>query len=222
MKKSAVMLAALVAVALPATASGQISVGARAGTLGLGGEVSVGLGRMLAVRGGIGVVPYEFESEFSDIEYTVSFPDRIWNVGVDLYPFGGGFRISGGVLNRPKFEIEATGQQQAEVGGRTYTGDIDIQGSFSNERETAPYATIGFGRATGRGFGIYLDVGAAMTGDAVLELTGTCKETTTGNDCPGFQADLERERAQAETDINDLGTVVKLHPIFQIGIRIGL
>ena len=220
MKKTAVMLAALVAVALPATASGQISIGARAGTLGLGGEVSVGLGRMIAVRGGIGVVPYEFDSEFSDIDYTVTFPERIWNVGVDLYPFGGGFRVSGGILNRPKFEIAATGQQSANVGGTTYTGDIDITGSFSNEKETAPYVAIGFGRASGRGLGFFFDLGAAFTGDAVLELSGTC--TTSNNQpCPNFNAELEEERAQAQADINDLGTVVKLHPIFQIGLRFG-
>ena len=221
MKKTAVALAASIAMLIPAPASGQISIGARAGTLGLGGEVSVGLGRMLAVRGGFGVLPYEYENDFSDINYTVTFPERIWNVGVDLYPFGGGFRLSGGILNRPAFDLEATGQQSAEVGGRTYNGDINITGSFSNEKETAPYAAIGFGRATGRGFGFFVDLGAAFTGDARLALTGSCTESSTGQQCPGFQQDLETERQQAEADINDLGTAVKIHPILQIGVRIG-
>lgn len=221
MKKTAVALAALIAVALPATASAQFSIGARAGTLGAGGEVSVGLGRMFAVRGGLGVVPYEYEGTVSDVDYTVTFPDRIWNVGVDVYPFGGGFRLSGGVLNRPKFELNASGTQTANIGGRTYSGDIVIDGSFFNERETAPYAALGFGRATGRGLGFFMDLGAAFTGKATVELTGSCRETSTGQDCPEFQQRLQEEETDAQEQLDDLGPFVELHPILQIGIRFG-
>lgn len=222
MKKTAVALAALFAVALPATASAQISIGARAGTLGLGGEVSVGLGRMLAVRGGIGVVPYEYDGTVSDVDYTVTFPERIWNVGVDVYPFGGGLRLSGGILNRPKFELEAVGQQTANIGGRTYTGNFNIQGDFTNERETAPYAAIGFGRATGSGFGFFMDLGAAFVGKAAVELSGTCTETSTNQPCPEFSSRLEAEEDAAQADLDELGSFVEIHPILQIGIRFGL
>src|SRR5687768_6160714 len=86
MKRTAVALAALMALALPAMAPAQISVGARAGTLGLGGEVSFGVNRMLAIRGGIGAVPYEYNNSFEGVDYTVMAPERIWSVGVDVYP----------------------------------------------------------------------------------------------------------------------------------------
>jgi hypothetical protein len=119
MKRTAVVLAALLTLALPAAASAQLSVGARAGTVGLGGEVSYGLTRLLAIRGGIGFVPYTYQDEFEQVDYEIAFPDRIWNVGVDLYPTGGGLRISAGLLHRPAFELDATGQQQATIGGRT-------------------------------------------------------------------------------------------------------
>jgi hypothetical protein len=220
MKKTAVALAALFAVMMPAAASAQISVGARAGTLGLGGEVSVGLGRMLAVRGGIGVVPYEYDDDYEGVDYTVSFPNRIWNVGVDLYPFGGGLRVSAGLLNRPAFELDAAGQQTAEIGNQTYTGDITIHGDLTNEKETAPYATIGFGRATGRGLGFFFDVGAAFVGEGEIVLTGTCR-TSTNQDCPNFQTELDREEAEANAQLDEFSSFVKLHPILNIGIRIG-
>jgi hypothetical protein len=222
MKKYAVALAALLALALPAAASAQLSVGARAGTLGLGGEVSFGVTRLLAIRGGIGFVPYTYQNEFEQVDYEVSFPERIWNVGVDLYPLGSGLRLSAGLLNRPSFELVATGQQQAEIGGRTYNGDLDIQGSLSNERETAPYATIGFGRATGRGFGFFVDVGAAFVGEGEISLSGTCTETSTGQPCPEFQTRLQQEEDEANAELDQFGSFVKVHPILQIGFRIGL
>jgi hypothetical protein len=222
MKKTAVALAALLAVALPTAASAQVSVGARAGTLGLGGEVSLGLTRLLAIRGGIGFVPYTYEDDFEGVGYEISFPDRIWNVGVDVYPFGGGLRLSAGLLNRPAFELEAVGQQQATIGGRTYNGDLNIQGELSNEKETAPYATIGFGRATGRGFGFFVDVGAAFIGEGEVSLSGTCTETSTGSPCPEFDQRLQQEEDEANAELDEFGSYVKVHPILQIGFRIGM
>ena len=221
MCKAAIGLAAVMAATLPSAASGQISFGVRAGTLGLGGEVSVGLGRHLAVRGGIGVISYQFESDLSDIHHTVTFPKDIWNVGVDLYPFGGGFRVTGGFLYRPAYTLEATGQQTADIGDRTYTGEINIRGSLSNENEVAPYGAIGFGRATGRGVGFFIDIGAAFMGDATLEMKGTCIDSSTGQSCPDFEANLERERQEAEVNVNDEGFIVRVHPILQIGVRVG-
>ncbi len=222
MKKTAVVVAALLTLALPAAASAQLSVGARAGTAGLGGEVSYGLTRLLAVRGGIGFVPYTYDDEFEGVDYEVTFPDMIWNVGLDVYPTGGGLRLSAGLLHRPAFELDAVGQQQATIGGRTYTGDLNIQGRLSNERETAPYATIGFGRATGRGFGFYVDLGAAFVGEGEINLSGTCTETSTGQPCPEFDQRLQQEEAEANAQLDEFGSFVKVHPILQIGLRIGI
>ena len=221
MKKSAVALAALMALAVPAIASAQLSVGARAGTLGLGGEVSFGLGRMLALRGGLGFVPYTYESNFEGVNYEVAAPERIWNVGVDVYPFGGGLRLSAGMLNRPSIDLDARGQQSANIGGRQYTGDLNIQGSLTNEKETAPYATIGFGRATSRGIGFFVDLGAAFLGEGEINLTGSCTETSTGQPCPEFAQRLQQEEDEANAQLDDFGSFVKVHPILQLGFRFG-
>lgn len=222
MKKSAVALAALIAVMAPAASAQNFSVGARAGTLGLGGEVSVGLGRMIALRAGVGVVPYEYDDTFEDVDYNISFPNRITNIGIDLYPFGGGLRVSAGLLNRPSFELVASGQQSAEIGGRTYNANLNITGDLSNEKETAPYATIGFGRATGRGLGFFVDVGAAFVGEGEINLEGTCTETSTQQPCPEFQARLQAEEDEFNAQLDEFSSFVKLHPILNIGIRFGL
>ena len=222
MKKSAVVLAALIALAVPAVASAQLSVSGRAGTLGLGGEVSFGLGRMLALRGGLGFIPYTYEDVFEGVNYEVTAPERIWNVGVDFYPLGNGLRLSAGVLNRPSIDLLANGQQSANIGGRQYTGNLNIQGSLTNESETAPYASIGFGRASGRGLGFFVDLGAAFLGEGEINLTGTCTETTTGQPCPEFDQRLQQEEDEANAQLDDFGSYVKVHPILQFGFRIGL
>ncbi|MGQ0815304.1 MAG: hypothetical protein ACT4O1_12735 [Gemmatimonadota bacterium] len=220
-KKTVLALAALVAVSLPGTAHGQVGIGARVGTLGLGGEVSVGLGSRLGIRGGLGVLPGEINQTVDDIDYTFDPPSNIWNVGVDFYPTDGGFRISAGVINRKRFEASAVQRGSTEVGGTTYNGTITLNGTLENERETAPYAAIGFGKTFRRGFGLFIDLGAANMGEANIELTGTC-QLDNGQACPNqaqFQQDLEAEERQAE---EDAGGVLKWHPIIQLGFRLGL
>jgi hypothetical protein len=217
-KKTAVVLTALCALALPTTASAQLGVAARAGSMGIGGEVSYGLTRMLGLRGGIGVLPVTISGTYGDLEYDVKPPETIWNVGVDVYPFGGGLRLSAGLINRPEWTMEGVYTGSTTVGGTTYTGTVDLNGTMTNERATAPYLALGFGRATGRGMGFFLDLGAAFMGEGDIELDGTC------NACPAsqqatFESELQAEEDQAQEDI---GEYIKIHPIFQIGFRFGL
>lgn len=219
MKGIALGFVATMVLAMPAIASAQRSVGARAGTLGLGGEVSLAFAKRFAVRGGVGTFPLEYTGIIGDLEYTITAPKRLSNVGVDVYPFGAGFRLGGGVLNRADYELAAAGRQAANIGGRDYDGDINLSGNVSNEGSMAPYAIMGFGRATGRGFGIYLDIGAAFLGDTRINVTGTCTEASTGQPCPEFNQRLQQEARDMEDEI---GSYVKIHPIVQLGLRIGM
>jgi hypothetical protein len=221
-KKTALALAAAIAIALPTTAFGQIGIGARVGTLGLGGDVSFGIGSRLGIRAGLGVMPDDIEITLDDIDYTLNPPSNIWNIGVDFYPFGGGFRLSGGIVNRKNFELRAVRTGETEIGDNTYNGTITIDGSLGNERETAPYVAIGFGKVHSNGFGLYVDLGAAQMGDPDIRLTGTCVVNGT-QPCPSengqtFQQTLDEEAQQAE---EDAGTYVKWHPILQVGLKIG-
>jgi hypothetical protein len=221
-KKTALALATVIAIALPATAFGQIGIGARAGTLGLGGDVSFGIGSRLGIRAGFGVVPGDIETTLDDIDYTLNPPSNIWNLGVDVYPFGGGFRLSAGIVNRKSFELTAVRTGETEIGDNTYNGTITINGLLGNERETAPYAAIGFGKIHSSGFGLFLDLGAAQMGEADIRLTGTCVVNGT-EPCPSengqtFQQTLDEEAQQAE---EDAGGYLKWHPILQIGLKFG-
>lgn len=218
-KKTVLALAVAAVMALPVVASAQVGVGVRVGTLGIGGEASIGIGSMFAVRGGIGSTSYHYDGDFNDKQYTVDFPKTIWNVGVDFYPTGGGLRLSAGLLNRKKFDLTGSYTGTTTIGNNTYTGNVKLVGDMKNDKETAPYAAIGFGKTTSKGIGFFLDLGAAMLGDGQITLDGTCT-LTTGQSCETatFDADVQAEADKAEAD---LGGVLKVHPILQIGLKFG-
>lgn len=219
-KKTVYALAAALAMALPSAASAQISIAARGGTLGLGGEAAFGIGSKLAIRGGIGSTAYHYDGTFSDKTFTVDLPSSIWNVGVDLYPGLGGFHISAGLLNRKQFDFTGNYTGSAEIGGTTYTGNISLVGNMKNDRETAPYAAIGFGRTTKRGLGFSLDLGAASMGNGNINFTSVTCTTSGGADCTSqiSQSDIDQEERNVE---DDLGYALKVHPIISLSVHFG-
>ena len=68
----------------------------------------------------------------------------------------------------------------------------------------------------------FVDLGAAFLGDGRIDLEGTCTETGSGQPCPGFQQELQEEEDEANQQLDDFGSFVKVHPILQLGFRIGL
>ena len=227
-KKTLLALVAALAVSIPAAAFAQIGIGARVGTIGLGGEVAVGVGSHLAIRGGLGMLPSTIDGTFSDISYSIDPPSSIWNIGVDLYPGLGSFHLSAGLLNRKQYDITADKSGDVDVGDQTYQGDVHLEGFLANAKETAPYIGIGFGRVANKGIGLFFDIGAAQMGDANIEFTNksTCTVTSgpgAGQPCPSqngktFQQSANDEATKAEEDV---GTYLKWHPILQIGLRFG-
>jgi hypothetical protein len=212
------LLAVLVVIALPAGAHAQtIGIGVRAGTLGLGPEASARLTDNIGVRGGIGVIPVEPGGSFGDIDYTIQPASPLINVGLDFHPGAGGFRLGGGLLFISKnttMEAEYTGT--VEIGGRVYQGsEVGELRAALDHGSAAPYLTLGFGRTTARGMGLFLDLGAAFLSEPSLTLTATGHATQSEQ----FRDDLERQRQQSEEDAR---TYLRILPILSVGLRFGL
>jgi hypothetical protein len=208
------LLAALLA--LPPAASAQVGVGIRAGTLGLGADVAFALSPNVQVRGGGAIQPWDPTFTISDIEYTVNLPGTFVNIGIDLFPIGGGFRIGGGLLYKPE-DISISGKfaDNVDIGGRSYTGsEVGTLTGTVSSKATVPYVMIGFGKHASSGIGLFLDLGASFVGEQALTLTAT--STVTSN--PQFIADLESERLDAEDSLNK----VKIYPMVNLGLRIGV
>lgn len=226
MKKTLLALVTVATLALPGLAEAQIGIAARAGTLGIGGEVALDLGDALVLRGGLGLMPFEVDaSSFWDpgngVSVKLELPSTWYNVGADLY-LGGSFRIGGGMLFKsddPRVTGTVEGTASIDIDGVTYTAtDVaEVQGRLVS-KDQAPYVLIGFGKHTSSGIGLFLDLGIAFTGDPTVEL-----EATSGNptiiDSAVFREQLSREALSLQ---NDLPTYAKYWPILNIGLRIGV
>jgi hypothetical protein len=228
MRKSLLVLTVAVVAALPAAVSAQgFGVAGRAGTMGIGAEAALGLNDMLVFRGGIGLMPLELDpTSFWDpgtnVNANLKLPETWYNVGVDLYLGGGGFRIGGGMLFKPDdptitASLESTAS--INIGGTTYTGtDVaEVLGTL-NSKDQAPYVLIGFGKHTSTGIGLFLDLGVAMLGEPEVTL-----EATSGNpaviNSNEFKSRLASEAASIESDV---GTYLKFWPILNLGVRFGI
>ena len=216
MRKYPWIVLLLLLLAIPHTVSAQgFAIGARAGTLGLGGEVALGLSDVIVLRGGYGVFPYEYDGDFDGNDYTVTFPTSIWSAGIDVYLGGGPIRIMGGFMGRSgDIEIESEISGSRDIGGTSYTVPGTLMGALE-QKATAPFAGIGFGKHTSGGFGFFLDLAAAFTGepDVNLSVSGALASV------PGIQESLNEEE---ETIKEDAGSLLKIWPMVSIGFKLPL
>lgn len=221
MRKSGCVVAGLLGLlALPPTVAGQTSYGVllKAGTLGAGADAAVGVGGRLDLRGGVGFWPIDFDDQtINDISFDLDLPSTYASVGVDLYPTGGGLRLSGGLMFRPDEPVitgRCTGTR--EFGGTQY--DCSQVGELTGTIESssaAPFVSLGFGRVAGSGVGFFLEIGGAFMGSPTVEITADGPLAADQQ----FQRSLEEEEADFE---DDLGPYLKVHPMVQLGVRIGL
>jgi len=228
MKKSLLALSAVALILTPAAVEAQgFAIAGRAGTLGIGAEAAVGLGKNAALRGGIGLLPIERDaSSFwdigNDVDVKIKLPKKWYNVGVDLY-LGGGFRIGGGMLFKPDdptVTARLAGSASIELGDSTYRVDqvTEVVGSV-NSKSQAPYALIGFGKHVKSGIGLFLDLGVAFLGDSPVKLEATDGDPLVLNSAE-FQTQLAREQQNLEDDLPTWAR--KYWPILNVGIKVGI
>ncbi len=226
MKRSLFVLTTAALLGVPGALSAQgFGVAARAGTLGIGAEGALGLTDAFVIRGGIGLLPVELKNPSfwepgEGVDATLKLPKTWYNIGADLY-LGSGFRIGGGMLFKPddpSLTGSLTGSASIDIGGTTYTAtDVaEVKGTLES-KSSAPYVLIGFGKHTKSGIGLFLDLGVAMLGDPEVSLTATGDPAVVGS--ATFQTRLRQEEQTIE---DDFGSYLKLWPILNIGIKLGV
>jgi hypothetical protein len=198
-----VAIVALVLQAGPAAAQfDELALGAKAGTLGWGGELTTDLLPGLNLRGSLQWLNLNFTSQFADIDYDVDLKFFNPMVMLDWYPFGGPFRISGGALfNGSDISLEATSNEPIDIGGTLYTpSDYGTLRGTADFRPVAPYVGIGFGNAVSpnQRWGLTVDLGVAFIGspDVALSATGPIASD------PTFQAQLAQQERDVEHDLH--------------------
>ena len=210
------MWAILVLLSGPGSASAQLGVAGRVGTLGIGAEGAVSLSERIVLRGGVGLWKLEANTSFDGIDVELELPANWFNVGIDLY-LNDALRIGGGVLFKPDDPtFRGAFSEAVDIGGQTLTpAEIGTLTGRIASNDRAGYALIGFGKHTSSGVGLTLDIGAAFLGDPGVVLDAQ------GGSLPPGQLDplLAQEALDFEADMK---TYLKIWPILSLGIRLGL
>lgn len=199
----------------PAVASAQgFSIAARAGTTGAGGELILSLAPKLSLRGGVGVIPLDFDLDMGRQTYTVEPPPLFVTGSLDIR-VAGPVRIMAGLLHRTDdTRFHGDLEPPVEVGDESYDTEGRIEGALIAAR-TAPFVGLGLGSFGPRGLRVYLDVGLAFAGEPDVELEGSGPITQE----PGFAQELEKERLAILADTEDY---YRYWPVLNLGFRIGL
>jgi hypothetical protein len=204
---------ALALAMLPAAAMADGSIGVRAGTLGLGVEVSYPISQRLGVR--VNADSYKYSRKYTqdDIDYDGKATLKTGSILLDLFPLANNFRLSvGAVYNGNKLLLHGTPSSNGTIiiNGNPYTATIDGEVDF---KKYVPYAGIGYGRPIRSGLSLTLDLGVMFQGTPTATLTGTCSSPIPGA-CAGFQNDLAAQQASLNDKIKDF----RYYPVASIGL----
>jgi hypothetical protein len=217
---AAVIIPAFLGLATPALAQDApaddgavITAAVTAGTLGIGPDVGVRFSDNLGIRANASFLSVGADFDSDDIEYDGDVKLRSFGAMIDVYPFGGAFRISGGArINKNRAEVRATPTGTFELGDATYTqAQVGTLSGRADVKEFAPALTLGWAGSKRRGFFFMTEAGVLFQGTVRLReftATGTAANNAT------FRADLERERQSLQDDVDK----VKVYPIVQFGI----
>ncbi len=207
----------------PADAA-DVAIGGKGGTLGLGVELTVGLGRQWNTRLGVNGFDYSDRREASDIEYDAEAQLRSAAALLDFHPGGRGFRLTAGAIwNGTKVEGSSLRPASGfyDIGGVPVPADI--LGTLDAEAEFdpfAPYVGLGWGNAVGTNqkVGFSFDIGAVFHGEADVELTPVLPSDSPINTTPGarelLQILLDREAQEIEDEAADYD----IYPVVSIGV----
>ncbi|HEX7029942.1 MAG TPA: hypothetical protein VF254_05050 [Gammaproteobacteria bacterium] len=215
--KTTIRLAVAGLLLLPAlAAAGGFNLSARASTLGVGYEIGYAVNDYVNFRVAFNDYSYEYDTTEDDIDYTFDLELESTAYFLDIHPFGGSFRLTGGLLdNKNRLDGQAEPAGTYEINGVSYSGD-QVGTLFSAVRlgeEQPVYVGLGFSQPLGEsGWGLGFDIGAVMMGDSDVELAATGPITTLD---PNFAANLEAEEQEVESEINaDFDT----YPVVALGI----
>ena len=188
---------------------------AKAGTLGLGLEVSGGPGDYFKARAGVNYFNYDFSDEYENIDYDMELELRSVAGLLDWHPAGGSFRLTSGMLfNENELAADAKPDRTYEIGGTEYPAALvgDLTGDIHFDAY-APYVGLGWATDNGSdgGFGLSVDLGVAYQGSPDVELAASGPIAAD----PGFQANLAAEQKALADDLEDY----KYYPVVAVGFN---
>lgn len=222
---AAALAALLPALAVPAApqpdadtgGTSALALGARIGTAGAGGQLTIGLAERLNLRliGQLG--SFTYDNEVDDADYEVDFSFGNAGAVLDFHPTGGEFRFSAGLFyNGNELSGDAVPTDDIMIGDYEFppvvVGTLHAEVDFPS---TAGYVGIGWGNAVrgDRRWTVSFDLGVLFY--ATPEFSLTADGLGAGN--PYFEAELQKEEEDIE---DDFIANAKFWPVLALGIDV--
>ena len=178
----------------------------------------------LHARLGLNTVGFNLDYASEGIDYKAKFnPTNVHLLG-DFFPFGGGLRLTGGlVFQSNQFDATGTpnsstagGITQVNIGNEIYNinqvGTITSEGSFSNS--VAPYLGIGFGTPLSPGLGFNFDAGVMFAGSPKVKLRANIPSSVPANIQADIRNSLDEQERRTNNDISSFG----IYPVISVGL----
>jgi len=191
-----------------------VGVTGKVGTTGLGADLTVPLvSNWLNLRGGYNFGELRPSITTAGINYKSDVNIESIPILLDLHPFHGNFRITGGVyFNKNEMDLSSVVDASTVGLGGSPAANVTLNANVGWSKEFAPYLGIGWGNAADTDstfpIGFSLDIGAFYQGSPDVVLTESSGTVTA--------ADLAAEAAQIEEDLSDY----KFFPVITVGIHI--
>lgn len=211
----------ILAVTLLGATSSLAAVGAtlKAGTLGVGTDVTFGIHEKLNARVNLNYFTYATDMDVSGDEEgsaggTIKPKLTLLTFGalLDWHPWAQGFRVSAGLyLNKNNLDLTAETSDTVEINDHEYSlSDIGGTVDFS---ALAPYIGIGYGNAAGPDghWHFSFDVGVMYQGSSQVDLWATASDSA-------LQSQLDSDIAAEEKDIEDELSAYTLYPVVSLGV----
>ncbi len=196
-----------------AIADDNLWFGAKAGTLGLGIEATWRPVPYLDLRAGLNKFDYDSSGAQAGIDYNSDLKlDSLYvtaNFRVPLQPL----RFTVGVFSNGNELVMASQGAITNIGGVTYLpSEIGTLRSTSSFESTATYLGIAFDFRAFNKVGINLDLGVLWQDSPIVTMTA---DGTLAGD-PAFDAALEMERLELESDLEDF----EVYPVISLGFAV--
>lgn len=216
MLRCLVLAAPLALAALPVTAEElRVTGGITAGTLGFGPELGLRLSDTIGLRANATFLRgdiAEIDADSDDIGFEGPLRLRSGGAMADVYPIGGGFRLSAGMrLSGSKATMRDMPTTNVTMGARTVKAAqaAKLRADY-RVREWAPALTFGYaGELRSR---LMLGFEAGMLFHGAPRIRNLRSQG--GTDKFGLAADFDRERMLIENDIDDY----KFYPVIQASL----
>ena len=228
----AVALALLAAAPAQAQMGGLVSmphvaVGIVGSTLGLGGDVALGFGRFVVVRGSQHAGSVGASRSISTQPYDLFAKADNRSFMVDIHPFGGGIYVSAGkVINKSTIALTGT----PTGGSYTFNGQAfpaDSVGSVIGALqlpENSTFFGLGWDHTFGNSWPASLTsrAGVLRQDKVTLSLSATGPYGQASNPAHAqFQAQLDAARAEQEQNASNQ-SYIKNMPVIELGLRLRL